>query len=166
MSVEQSGVTASLPEPVQRVERYLRESGVAARPVLLDKNTRTAQMAADAIGCQLGAIVKSIIFQAGDDLALVMISGDRRVDTAKLARALGAERVKPADADTIKRRTGYVIGGVPPVAHDSAVRLLMDESLFRFGEVWAAAGHQHAVFPIAPADLVRIGRAERVEVAE
>ncbi len=154
------------PAPVQRVAEFLHRSGVASEPRMLDQSTRTAQMAADAVGCALGQIVKSIIFAAGDELCLVMMAGDRRVDTGRLAGALGVARVKPADADTIKRRTGYVIGGVPPVAHAEPLRTLMDESLFRFAEVWAAAGHQHAVFPIAPADLLRISGATRADVAE
>lgn len=155
-----------LPEPVARVQRALADAGVTTAPVMMDQNTRTAQMAADAIGCPLGAIVKSIIFALGDDLALVMMSGDRRVDTRKLASRLGVERVKTADANTIKRRTGYVIGGVPPIGHDAISQAFLDESLLRFDEVWAAAGHQHAVFPIHPRELLRVTGATAVQVAE
>ena len=155
-----------LPEPVLRVGAALRAAGVDVEPRMMDQNTRTAQMAADAVGCALGAIVKSIIFAHGDQLALVMMAGDRRVDTKKLAAKLGVATIKTADANTIKQRTGYVIGGVPPIGHDAMGLIFIDESLFRFETVWAAAGHQHAVFPINPSMLAQITRASQAQLAE
>ena len=158
---------ADWPEPVRRVAAVLAERGVPARPLVLMQNTRTAQMAADAIGCPLGAIVKSLIFAPpGERLALVMMSGDRRVDLTQPGAVLGAADVKTADANSIKRRLGFVIGGVPPVGHAEPMDAYFDRSLLRFTEVWAAAGHQHSVFPITPDDLLRITGAESVDVAE
>jgi prolyl-tRNA editing enzyme YbaK/EbsC (Cys-tRNA(Pro) deacylase) len=111
------------------------------------QGTRTAADAAAAIGCEVGAICKSLVFRAGDEALLVIASGANRVDEARF----GAVK---ADADFVRAHTGYAIGGVPPYGHARALRTILDEDLLDYETVWAAAGTPSSVFPIAPADLV------------
>jgi prolyl-tRNA editing enzyme YbaK/EbsC (Cys-tRNA(Pro) deacylase) len=124
---------------------------------MLDGAARTAQQAADALGVALGQIAKSIIFRRLPDgmAVLVITSGDRRVDEAKVQALVCADgqRLGRADADFVKIRTGFSIGGVSPLAHAQAPVTLIDEELFRFAEIWAAAGHPHAVFRLTPEHL-------------
>ena len=124
--------------------------------------TRTAQDAAREIGCTVGEIVKSLVFLAAGEPVVVLCSGADRVDEAKLATVLGAS-VRRATADESKSATGYAIGGVPPFAHATSLRVIVDRGLLRFVTVWAAAGLPDAVFPIEPAELVRL--AEGTEAA-
>ncbi len=144
---------AALPEGVQRVTAALQAGGYAGAPVMLESAARTAQQAADALGVQLGQIAKSIVFRrVSDDAAvLVITSGDRRVDPDKVARQTGP--LARADAAFVKATTGFSIGGVSPLGHATPCVILIDEDLFRFETVWAAAGHPHAVFEISPQDL-------------
>ncbi len=164
----------TLPESVQKVVDFLRASGHAAAPRMLDDAARTAQQAADALGIQVGQIAKSIIFrrqsnQEGDEAAvLVVTSGDRRVDEAKvqaLVCAVGATLGR-ADAQFVKSKTGYAIGGVPPVAHLTPPVCLVDRELFRFATVWAAAGHPHAVFEVSPGALQALCNAPVADVTQ
>lgn len=135
---------------------------------MLDGAARTAQEAADALGVDLGQIAKSVVFKRHPDgvAVLVVTSGDRRVDEGKVqALVCAAEaRLGRADASFVKDQTGFSIGGVSPVAHLNEPVTLIDQDLFRFETVWAAAGHPHAVFPLAPADLVRWTGAPVAEV--
>lgn len=145
--------TRALPEGMRRVTAVLAAAGHPHVPQLLDDAARTAQQAADALGVGVGQIAKSIIFRRVDDDAAVLVitSGDRRVDEKKVAALVG--RLARADADFVKARTGFSIGGVPPVAHATAPVVLIDRELLRFDEIWAAAGHPHAVFRLRPQDL-------------
>jgi prolyl-tRNA editing enzyme YbaK/EbsC (Cys-tRNA(Pro) deacylase) len=120
---------------------------------MLDDAARTAQQAADALGIELGQIAKSIVFRRKtDDMAvLVVTSGDRRVDEKKVAELVG--KLGRADAEFVKSRTGFSIGGVSPFAHATPPVMLIDRELFRFEDVWAAAGHPHAVVRLRPHDL-------------
>lgn len=120
---------------------------------MLDGAARTAQEAADSLGVALGQIAKSIIFRrVSDDTAvLVITSGDKRVDEKKVAALVG--KTGRADADFVKARTGFAIGGVSPVAHLNPPVTLIDRELMRFEEIWAAAGHPHGVFKLKPQDL-------------
>ncbi|MDR7380011.1 prolyl-tRNA editing enzyme YbaK/EbsC (Cys-tRNA(Pro) deacylase) [Rhodoferax ferrireducens] len=154
----------SLPESVQRVVAALQASGHAQLPRMLEDAARTAQQAADALGIVVGQIAKSIIFRRlSDDAAvLVVTSGDRRVDEHKVAALVGP--VGRADAAFVKARTGFTIGGVAPVAHVYPPVTLIDRELFRFAEIWAAAGHPHAVFALAPQDLERLTGAPVADV--
>lgn len=127
--------------------------------------TRTAQDAAREIGTAVERIVKSLVFMAGDDAVVVLCSGSSRVDESLLATAVGTPGVRRASPDEAKARTGYAIGGVPPFAHAAPCRVIADERLMAFDEVWAAAGLPDAVFAIAPNDLVRIAEAEVVRIA-
>ena len=132
--------------------------------VMLDDAARTAQQAADALGVTLGQIAKSIIFRrkADDAAVLVITSGDRRVDEKKIEAQVG--RIGRADADFVRARTGFAIGGVSPVAHATPPVTLIDRELWRFDEIWAAAGHPHGVFRLRPDDLVALTGAPVVDV--
>ena len=143
---------------------YAAERGVHLAVTRFPATTRTAQDAAREIGCTVGEIVKSLVFVAGGDPVVVLCSGAARVDESKLGRVLGASGVRRATADEAKSATGYAIGGVPPFAHASEVRVIVDRGLLSFATVWAAAGLPDAVFPIEPAELVRLSAATEADV--
>jgi len=145
---------SDLPRSARRVRDALLGLGLPADIVRLADSTRTAPEAAAAVGCELGAIVKSLVMRgAGSgEPALVLVSGSNRADEALLAGALG-EAVERPDAAFVREVTGYSIGGIPPVGHPAPLRTLLDEDLLRYEIVWAAAGHPHAVFGIAPSVL-------------
>lgn len=152
---------------IRRVADRLAALGHAHPPVMLDAAARTAQQAADALGVALGQIAKSIIFRRkSDDVAvLVVTSGDRRVDEKKVEAHVGG-KIGRADADFVKSRTGFSIGGVSPVAHATPPVTLIDQDLLRFEVVWAAAGHPHGVFALHPSDLQRLTGAPVVDVVQ
>jgi prolyl-tRNA editing enzyme YbaK/EbsC (Cys-tRNA(Pro) deacylase) len=149
----------------QRVQTALRECGSTATVIQVPDSTRTAAEAAAALATTVAQIVKSLVFVAEDRPLLVLTSGSERVSIAKV-RALVGVKVSRADADAVKRLTGYAIGGVPPLAHDTPARVLMDPHLLKFDTVWAAAGTPHEVFGIAPDELQRITHAEVADVTE
>lgn len=146
----------NLPEGVQRVAAVLQSHGHPHAPVMLADAARTAQQAADALGVALGQIAKSIIFRRlADDVAvLVVTSGDRRVDQKRVEKQTGP--LGRADAAFVKARTGFSIGGVAPIAHAHPCVTLLDEDLFRFDEIWAAAGHPQSVFQLTPDQLCQM----------
>lgn len=150
---------------VQRVQLALRALGSSADVIEVPVSTRTAAEAAAALGTSVAQIVKSLVFVAGEQPVLVLTSGSERVSIAKV-RVVIAGEVKRADADTVRRLTGYAIGGVPPLAHDTPARVLMDPHLLEFEIVWAAAGTPFAVFGIAPAELQRVTSAQLADVTE
>ncbi len=143
--------------------RTLAAMGVEIEPRDMDETTHTTQQAADAIGCSVAAIVKSLLFRAGDDYVLVLASGPNRVDTDRVAALIGAPVVM-ADARSVKEVTGYSIGGVPPLGHTTSLTTIMDETLISLPEVWAAAGSANSVFAIEPRRLATLANAtvERV----
>jgi len=151
---------------VNRVQQYFKDNGLDISVIELDKSTRTAQLAAEAIGTELGSIVKSLVFLADGKPALVLVAGDRRADTKKLAQVLEAQKVKMADADTVRAETGFAIGGVPPVGHHASLPTLIDQSLGRFETVYAAAGSPRAVFPIAYDMLLQVTAGQVADVTE
>lgn len=158
----------SLPEGVQRVAALLQARRHPHAPVMLDDAARTAQQAADALGVSVGQIAKSIVFRRKLDEAAVLVvtSGDQRVDEKKVeALVCGGKRLGRADAAFVKASTSFSIGGVAPLAHATPVVVLIDQSLFRFDEVWAAAGHPHAVFRLSPQALQRLTDAPVVDLA-
>ncbi len=150
----------SLPDGVQRVAALLESKGHLHTPIMLDDAARTAPQAADALGISVGQIAKSIVFRRrSDDVAvLVITSGDQRVDEKKVEALVcpDGKRLGRADAEFVKSRTGFSIGGVSPLAHVTTTVVLIDRSLFRFDEIWAAAGHPHSVFRLSPQDLERL----------
>jgi prolyl-tRNA editing enzyme YbaK/EbsC (Cys-tRNA(Pro) deacylase) len=141
---------------VDRVRQALAAHGLDMEVRELPQSTRTAPQAAAAIGCELGAIVKSLLFLADGRPVLVLVAGDRRADPVILRTVLGAGQVAMANADRVRAETGFTIGGVPPVGHTQPLRVYIDRSLARFEIVWAAAGGPNAVFPIRYATLVEI----------
>jgi prolyl-tRNA editing enzyme YbaK/EbsC (Cys-tRNA(Pro) deacylase) len=152
---------------VQRVARALRLAGVEARIVELPGAAHTARLAAQFLGCDPAQIANSLVFRAAqsNDAILVMSSGARRVDTAKLAAAVG-EPIAKADAGFVREKTGFAIGGVAPVGHTAVPRAFVERSLAAHATVWAAAGHPSTVFELSYADLVRITGGVEIEVAQ
>ena len=140
----------------QRVQRAFDELGLKMQVVELPKSTRTAEEAARAIGCAIAQIAKSLIFSATESDApiLVIASGVNRVNENTVAAILG-EEIEKANAGFVRESTGYVIGGVPPVGHVSEIRTFIDEELFNYDQIWAAAGTPHAVFKLTPQDLAQ-----------
>lgn len=159
----------TLPEGVQRVAKLLQLKEHPHAPVMLSDAARTAQQAAEALGVGVGQIAKSIVFRRKSDDAAVLVvtSGDQRVDEKKLEALVcpDGKRLGRADAEFVKTKTGFSIGGVSPLAHASVVVMLIDQSLLRFDEIWAAAGHPNAVFKLAPIDLEWLTGAPVVDVA-
>lgn len=155
-----------LPDGVQRVAAVLQAHEHPHAPVMFDDAARTAQQAADALGIDLGQIAKSIIFRRkSDDVAvLVVTSGDRRVDEKKVAALVGS--LGRADAAFVKAHTGFSIGGVAPLAHALPPVTLIDQELFRFDTIWAAAGHPNSMFQLSPQQLARMADAPVADVAQ
>ena len=135
-----------------RVKAALDALSLDCEVLTLPGSTRTAEEAAEAVGCTVGEIAKSLVFRAGDQAVVAVVSGGDRVDAARLSEAVGAE-VGRADAGFVRAATGFAIGGVPPLGHAGSVALFMDRGLFRFARVWAAAGSPFSVFAIEPARL-------------
>lgn len=157
----------NLSPSAQKVQDALTAKGFGSMQVLeLPASTRTAQEAADAIGCTVAQIAKSLIFRAAESGApvLVIASGTNRVDVARIAERLG-ERLGKADADFVRETTGFAIGGVPPVGHAQPLRTFIDRDLLQHDVIWAAAGTPRAVFKLAPDDLVALTGGEVVQVA-
>ena len=149
-----------------RVQAALEAAGLDVQVVELEESARTAQLAADALGTQLGSIVKSLIFLADGRPVLVLVAGDRRADPLKLKGLLEARRVMIADADRVRQATGFSIGGVPPIGHLQSLPTWIDESLGRFETVYAAAGHPRVVFPIPYEALVRVTNGRVADLVE
>ena len=150
----------------RRTEQMLHAAGIDSAVVEFEQSTRTSGDAAMAIGCSVSEIAKSIVFRgaSGGDAIVVIACGDHRVDERKVAAVL-QEPIVRADAEFVRAMTGYAIGGVAPIGHVRAVRLLLDQDLRRFALVWAAAGTPFSVFPIAPDDLQRVTGAPWCDVA-
>ena len=140
---------------VQRVAAALQAQGIDPHIVEFAESTRTAEEAARAVGTEVARIVKSLVFLAGDQPLLALVSGSNRVDTARLSAALGMPVVR-ADAALVREATGFAIGGVPPLGHATKLPVVLDADLQQYDTVYAAAGTPNAVFPIAPGDLLRI----------
>lgn len=147
-------MSETLSPGAQKVQNLLKESGFSARVVELPDSTRTAVEAANAIGCTVAQIVKSLIFRGkqSDTAILVVASGTNRVDEKRL-RELAGETIEKANADFVRQRTGFAIGGVAPLGHSEALKTFIDEDLLQYDEIWAAAGTPHAVFQLTPKDL-------------
>jgi len=143
-------------ESTRRVERALAAAGIVARIVELPASTRTAVEAAAAIGCRVEQIAKSLIFRRVDSgmPVLVIASGPNRVDQQLVASHLNTEIIK-ADAKYVRSTTGFAIGGVPPLGHESAIQTIIDHDLLNLDIIWAAAGTPHAVFSVTPQELVQ-----------
>ena len=154
-----------LPPAAQRVQDALAKLGHSGRVRVMPASTRTSAEAAAAVGCAVAEIAKSIIFRAkpSQRAVLVMASGINRVDENKVAAILG-EGIGKADAEFVRSRTGFVIGGVPPVGHETPPVVLIDADLLKLGNIWAAAGTPHAVFPLTPAELVTLTKGQVADI--
>jgi prolyl-tRNA editing enzyme YbaK/EbsC (Cys-tRNA(Pro) deacylase) len=159
-------MSSQLSVSARKVQDFLRKLGFPCEVVELPGSTRTSKEAADAVGCAVGQIAKSIVFQGKQSgkPVLVVASGANRINEKKL-RDLAAEPVKKADADFVRGETGFVIGGVPPVGHLKPIEIFVDEDLLKYKEIWAAAGTPHAVFKLNPADLSGMTGGKVVNIA-
>lgn len=152
---------------VDRVRDFFAQLGEDIKVQELPSSTRTAQLAADAVGTALGSIVKSLIFIMEDGrTVLALVAGDQRADSEKIARCLDARSARMANGEEVRTRTSYAIGGVPPVAHVTPIETLIDQTLLRFETVWAAAGAPNALFAINTHKLLQLtrGRVEDITV--
>jgi prolyl-tRNA editing enzyme YbaK/EbsC (Cys-tRNA(Pro) deacylase) len=158
-------MTQQLSSSARKVQKALQELGMSLEVVELPGSTRTAIDAAQAVGCQVGQIVKSLIFKAKKSQRpiLVLASGPNRVDERRIEELI-EEPLGKADADFVRIHTGFVIGGVPPVAHLENLETFIDEDLLTYEELWAAAGTPHAVFRLSPLELVRMTSGKVVRI--
>ncbi len=148
----------------RRVSEFLSGSGVEFEPRDFGESTKSSSLAAQALGCTLAEIAKSVVF-VGEKTAVVIISGDRRVDRRKLAEAAGGV-VRIATPEEVRERTGYPIGGVPPFPHVRGVAVFLDASIAKFDQVWAAAGTPNSVFRIGTGDLLRLAGTTPLDLSE
>lgn len=153
-------------ENVTRALAGLGATDASAKVRTLPDAARTAAAAAEQLGVDVAQIANSLVFAADGAPLLVMASGGHRVDTAKVAAIVGADRVERATPDFVREHTGFAIGGVAPVAHPAPLRTLVDVELERYDEVWAAAGHPNTVFPTTYAELLRITDGEPAEIGQ
>jgi Cys-tRNA(Pro) deacylase len=151
------------PPPVERVAAVLREAGVEARIEEFRAGTPTAEDAAEAVGCDLSQIVKSLVFACDGRWILVMVPGDRRADRAKVAAEAGCERVKTAGPEDVERVTGFEAGGVAPFPLPGVAAVLVERTLLSQEVVWIGAGTRRHMAALAPADLARVARARAVD---
>jgi len=151
-------------QSVTRVRTALSLLGARGEVRALDDSARTAKEAAAALGIQVGQIASSLIFLADGEPVLVIASGGHRVDTVQLASILEVNQIDKADADAVRKATGFAIGGVAPVGHPHPLRTIVDIALSRYDEVWAAGGHPHYVFPTSYDELLRITAGEAAEI--
>tara|TARA_B110000444_G_scaffold211917_1_gene208008 strand:- start:313 stop:792 length:480 start_codon:yes stop_codon:yes gene_type:complete len=151
-------------EPVKRVEKFLKNFNQSLEIIVLENSARTAQDAAKALNCNVGAIVKSLLFKNEDGYTLCLISGDKRCSLNKLKKIKDLKDISMASPDEVKAQTGYTIGGVSPIGHLNVLEILIDNSLKRFQDLFAAAGHPNCVFKINFADIQKItnGKIENI----
>jgi prolyl-tRNA editing enzyme YbaK/EbsC (Cys-tRNA(Pro) deacylase) len=151
---------------IDRFVEAARAQGIEPDVRRFPEGTKTAQDAARAIGCDVGQIVKSLVFMADGRAVMAYTSGANRVDVARLAELIGASEVRRATPEEAREATGFAVGGTPPFGHPERLRSVVDEDLLRWPEVWAAAGTPDSVFPLAPAELLRVTGASPADLAE
>ena len=153
-------------EPVKRAEKSLKEFNPSLNVITLNSSARTAQEAASSLGCEVGAIVKSLLFRTDDTFTLNLVAGDRKASLNKIKKILKKKDVSMASAEDVKNITGYTIGGVSPVGHLNKIDTLIDNSLDRFDDLYAAAGHPNCVFKISFKDLQSITNGSIEDITE
>ena len=153
-------------EPVKRAEKVLKEFDKNLFIEYLEQTARTANDAATALGCKVGAIVKSLLFKTEKSFVLCLVSGDKKCSLNKLKKILGEKDVSMANADQVKVITGYTIGGVSPIGHLTKVNILIDNNLARFEDIFAAAGHPNCIFKINFEQLLKLTNGKIEELAE
>ena len=152
--------------PVKKVKEFIKKFDPKLEVLVLDTTARTAQDAANSLKCEVGAIVKSLLFRAENTFLICLIAGDKRCSLNKLKKTLQKKDVSMANADEVKKNTGFSIGGVSPVAHTSSLEILIDNSLNRFPHVFAAAGHPNCVFKITYEKLIKITKGSEKVISE
>ena len=153
-------------EPVKRVEKSLKEFDQKQNIIILDTPARTASEAASSLGCEIGAIVKSLLFKIENNFILCLVAGDKKVSLNKIKKDLNIKDVSMASSDEVKKVTGFTIGGVSPIGHLNKIEILIDNSLKRFNSLFAAAGHPNCVFEINFDDLQKITNGSIKEIIE
>ena len=153
-------------EPVKRADKAIQAFDSKLKIICLEQTAKTAQDAATALGCNVGAIVKSLLFKTGDNFVLCLVSGDKRCALNKLKKIIDEKDVSMAHPDDVKKITGYTIGGVSPVGHLNKVKIYIDNNLERFTTIFAAAGHPNCVFKIGFTQLTKLTTGEKKEITE
>ena len=153
-------------EPVKRVESILKKFDVLQNVIILDTPARTALEAASSLGCEVGAIVKSLLFRTENSFILCLVAGDKKVSLNKIKKILKIKDISMAIADDVKKITGYTIGGVSPIGHLNKINIYIDNSLERFTSLFAAAGHPNCVFKIDFKNLQKITNGSIKEITE
>ena len=153
-------------EPVKRAEKFLKDFDQSLEVIILENSARTAQDAATALGCDIGAIVKSLLFKTEDSFILCLVSGDKRCSLNKLQKLNNKKDISMASSDDVKTQTGYTIGGVSPVGHINNVKIFIDKSLERFNNLFAAAGHPNCVFKIDFVNIQKITNGKIGDITE
>ena len=151
-------------EPVKRAEKSLKDFDQSLEVIVLDKSARTAQDAATALDCNVGAIVKSLLFKTNDSFLLCLVAGDKRASLNKIKKIINKKDVSMANPEDVKSQTGYTIGGVSPIGHLKQIEIIIDNTLERFNKLFAAAGHPNCVFKINFTNIQKItnGKVENI----
>ena len=152
--------------PVKKVKEFIKKFDPKLEVLVLDTTARTAQDAANSLKCEVGAIVKSLLFRTENSFLICLIAGDKRCSLNKLKKILQKKDVSMANADEVKKNTGFSIGGVAPVAHTTSLDIFIDKSLNRFPYIFAAAGHPNCVFKSTYDDLIKITKGSEKEISE
>jgi Cys-tRNA(Pro) deacylase len=153
-------------EPVKRVEKFLKGFDQSLEVIVLENSARTAKDAAIALGCDVGAIVKSLLFKTGDNFTLCLVAGDKRCSLNKLKKIKNIKDISMASPGEVKTQTGYTIGGVSPVGHLNKLEIFIDKSLERFNKLFSAAGHPNCVFKINFKDIQKITNGKVEDIIE
>ena len=151
-------------ESVQRVVKVLSNFDTSLKVEVLNSSARTAKDAATALNCEVGAIVKSLLLRTDDNFILCLVSGDKRCSLNKVKKILNKKDVSMADAEQVKSQTGFSIGGVSPVAHLNQIKILIDSSLSRYENVYAAAGHPNSIFKIGYKQLIELTKGKEEDI--
>jgi Cys-tRNA(Pro) deacylase len=152
--------------PVKKVREFIKKFDPKLEVLVLDTTARTAQEAANSLKCEVGAIVKSLLFRAENTFLICLIAGDNKCSLNKLKKTLQKKDVSMANADEVKKNTGFSIGGVAPVAHSTSLDIFIDKSLNKFPYIFAAAGHPNCVFKITYEELIKITKGSEKEISE
>ena len=153
-------------EPVQRVDKILKEFNQSLEIIILKNSAKTAEQAAEALSCNVGAIIKSLLFKNENGFTLCLVSGDKRCSLKNLKKIKNQKDISMASPEEVKTQTGYTIGGVSPVGHLKAMDIYIDKSLERFKDLYAAAGHPNCVFKINLEDLIKLTNGKFEEIIE
>ena len=153
-------------EPVKRAEKCLKEFDENLSVVELENSAKTAMDAANSLNCEVGAIVKSLLIKIENDFLLCLVSGDKRCSLNKLKKISEKKNVRMASADEVKSQTGYTIGGVSPIGHINKIQIFIDNSLSRFTDIFAAAGHPNVIFKINYEKLIQITKGDVKDITE